>query len=133
MVHEHMSPMHALKALSIKRKLILIMMATSCTAIILMALLVIANQAINSQRAIHRQLMTLADVLGSRSTGALTFDDTPTGNEILNALVSKSNVIYAVIERSNGEAFATFGDDSGVLEINSPQTTDHSTPLWTNF
>jgi len=106
---------------SLKRKLMLIMMTTSCTAIILMALLVIVNQAVNSQRAIQQQLITLADVLGSRSTGALTFDDSDTAIEILDALALKSNIIYAVIERANGNYFASFGD---IPEYNANHTNE---------
>ena len=129
-----MNPSHVLKALSIKRKLILIMMATSCTTIILMALLVVINQAINSQRAIQQQLITLADALGSRSTGALTFYDPATGTEILNALSLKSDIIYAVIEHANGDVFATFGDKSLSSIPRKPvQTTGLSTHLWTDI
>ncbi len=127
--------MYAIKALSIKRKLMLIMMATSLSAIILMAFLVIINQAINSQRAIQQQLFTLADVLGSRSTGALTFDDPTTGTEILNALALQSDITYAVIERANGESFATFGDliEPSGSQVNILQTADRSGPIWTDL
>jgi len=131
-----MSLMSTIKALSIKHKLILIMMATSLTTIILMAPLVIINQAINSQYATQQQLITLADVLGSRSTGALTFDDPTTGTEILNALTLKSDIVYAVIERANGDSFAIFGDLVGptkALDFNSPHTTDRSVPFWADL
>lgn len=124
------------KTMSIKHKLILIMMTTSSTAIFLMALIVIINQAINSQRTIQQQLVTLADVLGSRSTGALTFDDPATGTEILNALALKSNVIYAVIEHANGKCFASFGLTSicnKSLELNSLQLTTPSISLGTTL
>ena len=76
--------MSVFKSLSIKRKLMLIMMITSGTTIFLMAFFVVVNQAINSQHAIQQQLVILADVLGSRSTGALSFDDPATGTEILS-------------------------------------------------
>ncbi len=130
-----MSLMYAIKALSIKRKLMLIMMATSLSTIILMAFLVVINQAINSQRAIQQQLFTLADVLGSRSTGALTFDDPNTGTEILNALALQSDIFYAAIERTNGDLFATFGNliEPSTSLIYSPKTADHSVSIWTDL
>lgn len=105
-----MNLMRLFKKLSIKHKLILIMMTTSCTAITLMAALIVVNQTINSQRAIQQQLIALADVLGSTSTGALSFDDPAAGAEILNALALKSNIEYAVIERPNGDIFAEFSN-----------------------
>lgn len=128
-----MSFMNALKTLSIKHKLMLIMMVTSSTAIFLMAFFVVINQAINSQRAIAQQLTTLADVLGSRSTGALSFDDPATAMEILNGLALKSNIIYAAIERANGEIFASFGDATVCNELresSSRQTEPPSVHLW---
>ncbi len=128
--------MNVFKSLSIKRKLMLIMMTTSSTAIFLMALLVIINQAINSQHAIQQQLITLANVLGSRSTGALSFDDPTTGEEILNGLALKSNVIFAVIEHVNGDSFATFGDPSiyvETLKSNSLTITSSETSVWSTF
>ncbi len=125
--------MQSIKSMSLKRKLIMIMMATSCTAIILMALLVMVNQAINSQRTIQQQLITLADVLGSRSTGAITFDDQATGKEILSALAAKPHIIYAVIERVEGGSFAEFGDQSVATEVLLLPLTDDSSPLWNNL
>ncbi|MCK5356404.1 MAG: HAMP domain-containing protein [Methyloprofundus sp.] len=127
-----MSLVKALKAMSIKRKLMLIMMATSGTAIFLMAFLVVINQAINGQQAIEQQLVTLADVLGSSSTGALTFDDSATGEEILNGLVLKSNVIYAVIERTNGDSFAVFGNASMSKEPHAQQPVSLWSDLFSN-
>lgn len=124
-----MSFTSTLKSMSIKHKLMLIMMATSSAAIVLMALLVVINQALNSQRVTQQQLNTLADVLGSRSTGALTFDDSVTGNEILNGLALKSNVVYAVIERSNGEPFAVFGGTSRCAE-SQQASIFHATSSW---
>lgn len=105
--------MRLLKNLSIKHKLILVMMGTSCAAIMLMALLIVVNQAINSHRAIQQQLTALADALGSTSTAALSFDDPAAGTEILNALALKSNITYAAIERPNGKVFVEFENRSG--------------------
>jgi len=114
----------------------LIMMTTSGTAMCLMAFLVVVNQAINSQHAIHQQLVTLADVLGSRSTGALSFDDPATGTEILSGLALQSSIIFAIIKQANGDSFATFGDASicnKSPELNSQQTTGFSIPLLTSL
>lgn len=128
-----MSFTNALKSMSIKYKLMLIIMTTSSAAIVLMALLVVINQAINSQRVTQQQLNTLADVLGSRSTGALTFDDSATGNEILSGLALKSNVVYAVIERSNGEPFAVFGDTSMCTESQQASALHATSPATSSW
>ena len=125
-----MSPMNVITTLSIKRKLILIMMITSCSAIILMAFLVVINQAVNGQRAIQQQLITLADVIGSTSTGALTFDDYPRGKEILKELELESNIIYAAIKYINGDHFADYGELTLSFDFKSLQVTDDSTSIW---
>ncbi len=79
-------------------------------------------------------MITLADALGSRSTGALTFYDPATGTEILNALSLKSDIIYAVIKHANGDVFASFGDKSlSSIPLKSLQTTGLSTHLWTDI
>ncbi len=125
-----MNVKHLLKSLPIRHKLLLIMMATSCAAILLMAFFIIINQAINSQRAIQQQLSTLADVLGSRSTGALTFDDPATAKEILSGLALKANVVYAVIERTDGQPFAAFGGMAALPPVDLPNEANRLTSLW---
>ena len=127
---------YKLKTLSIKQKLMLIMMVTSSITIILMSLLVVVNQAFNNQRTIQQQLMTLADVLGKRSTGALTFDDAATGIEILNGLSLKPNVIYAVIMQANGKLFAAFDrrdKADRTQKFDLLENPDHSASLWSDL
>lgn len=109
------------KKLSLKQKLITIMMVTSSTAIIVMALLIIINQTIRSHQAIQQQLYALADVLGSTSTAALSFDDPATGAEILHSLSHKSDVIYGLIRKANGEIFAEFGSLQSNLPFHQPE------------
>ena len=111
-------------------------MVTSSITIILMTLLVSINQAFNNQRIIQQQLTTLADVLGKRSTGALTFDDTATGTEILNGLMLKPNIIYAVITQANGDFFATFdrrAQTDITQKFNSLKIPSHPTSLWADL
>lgn len=132
--------MQVLKTLSLKHKLMFIMMLTSSMAILLMVLLVVVNQTINSQRALQQQLITLADILGSRSTGALSFDDPETGAEILQGLALKTDIIYAVIEQADGKCFASFGETSichkpyqyKVPQLNNPAITFYWSALWAN-
>lgn len=100
--------MRAFRHLRITQKLMIIMMITSMLAVLFMAIAMMINEAVKERRSIVNQLETLAQVIGSRSTGALAFDDRRTAEENLNALSVKSNIVYAVIRKANGTTFAEY-------------------------
>ncbi|MGH8601760.1 MAG: CHASE sensor domain-containing protein, partial [Gammaproteobacteria bacterium] len=50
----------------------------------------------------------MAQIIGSRSTGALAFDDRSTAEENLNALSVKPNIVYAAILNGNRTIFAEY-------------------------
>ncbi|MGH8611223.1 MAG: ATP-binding protein [Gammaproteobacteria bacterium] len=84
------------------------MMVTSSVALLFMAIAMLINAAIKEKRSIENQLETLAQLIASRSTGALAFDDRPTAEENLNALSVKPNIVYAAIHNGNGTLFAEY-------------------------
>lgn len=96
--------------LSIRGKLVALVMVASVSAVLLMAALAMANEVLEASRRAEEQLTTLARVIGSRSTGALTFDDRATARENLDALRVTSEVVYAAILDREGEIFAQYGD-----------------------
>ena len=86
-----------MRDLPIKAKLITMMTITAGVGILLMATIISINEAISKHNTIITELSTLAEVIGSRSTGSITFNDPRTALENLNALSVKKNIIYAVI------------------------------------
>jgi signal transduction histidine kinase len=105
--------------LPIKTKLIAMMMITATIAMLLMATVILINEAITKRDAIIAELATLAEVIGSRSTGSLTFNDPRTALENLNALAVKQNIIYAAIFDEHDQLFVEY--QSGVhIKTNSP-------------
>lgn len=100
--------MRAFRDLRITHKLMIIMMLTSSVAVLIMAIAMVINQAVKESRTIANQLETLAQIIGSRSTGALAFDDQRTAEENLHALSAKSIIVYAVIHKANGRIFAEY-------------------------
>jgi two-component system, sensor histidine kinase and response regulator len=108
-------------SLPIKLKLMFIMMLTSGVAVLCMAIASLIDEAVTERQSIRNQLETLAQMIGSRSTGALTFDDRRTAEENLNALEVKLNIVYAVIHRGNGSIF---------VEYRRPQTGPASSSRW---
>jgi uncharacterized membrane protein affecting hemolysin expression len=53
-------------------------------------------------------VQTLAEVIGSNSTGALTFQDTGSAKEVLKALSFERHVSEACIYNRKGELFAKY-------------------------
>ncbi len=97
-----------LRNLPIKTKLIAMMTITASVAILLMAIVILINEAITKRDAIIAELSTLAEVIGSRSTGSLTFNDPRTALENLNALAVKQNIIFAAIFDEYEQLFAEY-------------------------
>jgi signal transduction histidine kinase len=119
------------RRLSIKHKLMAIMLVTSGIALLLMALGILLKEAVNERRSIQEQLATLAEVIASRSTAALTFNDKRTAEENLSALKVKLNIVYAVIEQENGDIFAEYGGQAtrDVKFIAAPGSMDKALDL----
>ena len=104
--------MPSFRDLSIRRKLTLIVMITTCTAILLACAAFFAFDIHTLRQSRMHDLETLADVLGSNSTAALTFNDPAPAREVLQSLAAKEHIMAACLYLSNGAIFATYTRDS---------------------
>lgn len=102
----------SIRNLSIKAKLIFMMTITTGISILFMAFIISINAVLVKHDSITTELLTLAEVIGSQSTGAIEFDDPNTAREYLNALSVKKNIIYAAILLENGQIFAAYAPHS---------------------
>jgi signal transduction histidine kinase len=95
-------------SLSIKRKL----QTTTMIVVVSALLLACIGLAIFNRFALFSQtqsdLETLADVLGSNTTAALTFGDQSAAQEILTALRAKPHLSSARIYSADGKLFASY-------------------------
>ena len=66
------------------------------------------NAWVEQRREVREQFETLADVLGTNSTGAIAFDDRKAAAEILAALRSKPNARSAAILDNQRRTFAVY-------------------------
>jgi len=98
----------SMRNLSIKAKLIVMMTITTGISMLFMAIIISINAVLVKHDSILTELSTLAEVIGSQSTGAIEFDDPNTAREHLNALSVKKNIIYAAIWLENGQIFAVY-------------------------
>jgi hypothetical protein len=78
--------MRGYKNLSINVKLILLVLASSGTALLLALAVLVFNYITLIRESKIQQLSALANVLGANSTAALSFDDPAAARELLSSL-----------------------------------------------
>lgn len=100
--------MNVLRSLPIKHKLMVIVIITTSIALVSMAILISINEALSERQSIEKQLQTLAEVIGSRSTADITFNDDRSARENLSALAAKGNIERAFILLDSGAVFAEY-------------------------
>src|SRR6266478_3139747 len=99
--------MFNLRNISIRRKLTLIIMASSTVGLLLISASFIAYELITFRQSMTRDLSTLAEIIGNQSTAAITYDDRTSASEILGALRAKQRIVAAAIYKGD-ELFAHY-------------------------
>ena len=94
--------------LSIGRKLTFIITVNTCVAILLAAAAFLTFDIYTFRHSKVRDLETLAQVVGSNSTAALTFGDASSGSEVLQALSAKEHILGGCVYGRNGQVFADY-------------------------
>ena len=106
-----------LQDLPIRRKLTLVILLT-CTIVLLVACAALAAYEIfDFRRAMARDTIVLADILGKNTRAALAFQDETAAGEILQALQSEPHVMAARLYSKTGDRFADYvrpGVESGL-------------------
>src|ERR1700730_15833524 len=124
--------MPSFRNLSIRRKLTLIVMITTCTAILLACLAFLAFDIHTERQFRARDLETLAKVLGSNSTAALTFNDPEAGREVRHSCSAKEHTMAAGLFRRDGGVFATYVRDAAAAPFVFPAAEASGTRLEAN-
>ncbi|MDO8547919.1 MAG: CHASE sensor domain-containing protein, partial [Nitrospirales bacterium] len=100
--------MSTLRDISIKQKLILIIMLTSVIALTLASAGFIIGEAFTFRDSMARNLSTMADVIVANSTAALVFKDQASAEETLSALGAVRSIVTAGIYAKDGPVFARY-------------------------
>ncbi|MGN6555464.1 MAG: ATP-binding protein [Verrucomicrobiota bacterium] len=106
-----------MRTLSIKRKLTLIITGISTVALLLASAGFVVYELAVFKTSTRQDLSTLAEITGSQSTGALTFEDNKNATEILNGLAAKKHIIAAALYDSRGQVFAVYPERSGLTSV----------------
>ncbi|MCM3874081.1 MAG: response regulator [Pyrinomonadaceae bacterium] len=100
--------MRAFRDLSIKRKLTLIMMLIGVVCVVLACTSFIVYDQSFSRRAMVQELTSLAEIIGSNSTAAITFSDADSATEILAALSARPHITSACLYTRDNRPLAQY-------------------------
>ncbi len=104
---------------SIKRKLVVITMATSLVALVLASTGFVLYDLIAFRQAMTDDLKTTARIIGLNSTAALSFDDEKAAKEVLEALRAKSEIVAAALYKKDGRLFTSYVRGKGNVDLPS--------------
>jgi signal transduction histidine kinase/ActR/RegA family two-component response regulator len=112
--------------LPLRQKLTLLVTVTSGLVLTLACLVLAAYDLRQSYRELESDLGSLARVIGSNSTGALTFEDPRAAEEILAAMSARPHIVSARLYDAKGQPFASYhraGSEADVLpEVPMPDS-----------
>jgi len=97
---------------SIRRKFMLVVMATTLVALLLASIALVTYDLLTYKSTWVADLSTQADILGLASAPALSFQDPKTADENLALLSVRPNVTAAAIYTTEGRLFASYRRDS---------------------
>lgn len=101
----------AVRHLSIKGKLMLIIFGVSTVAQLLLSGAFVIYELSAFRESMTHDLESVADLVGSQSTAALNFDDEVNAQEILKALRARPHIAGAVLFK-RGKVFARYAHES---------------------
>lgn len=116
-----------LQNLSIKRKLMLIIMLTSSVALILSSVSFLIYDLMSFRRQLSQDLMTQAEIIGFNSGAAMAFKDEAAATATLSALKAKEDVVAAALYSPKGKIFAHYFQANKSLPSSLPLRSQEST------
>jgi two-component system, sensor histidine kinase and response regulator len=98
--------------ISIGRKLMALIMATSSAALVLACVSLLIYDQIASRRTSVEHLDTLANIIADNSTAAIAFGDVQAATEVLGALHAERHIVAASVYDKQGSPFASYRRDN---------------------
>src|SRR5437016_13094586 len=97
-----------LRDVSLKRKLMVIIMLTSSVALLLACAAFVTYERVEFRHDMVDDLTVKAELFAGQSTAALSFKDPKAATEILHKLVAQKHIATACIYGSDGRVFAKY-------------------------
>jgi signal transduction histidine kinase len=105
---------------SIRLKITELVLVTCAVAVLVACGVFAVYDIVSSRAALARDLTTVAQITGSNSTAALSFDDTQSATEILSSLRSKPHIVHACIYKPDGTVFAKYSSTTSATDFIPP-------------
>src|SRR5450631_140799 len=93
---------------SIKRKIMLITLGTSCLVVVLVSLTLITNQLMRYRQDLQKNLAIVADMVAFSAVVPLMFSDSKAAAATLSPLSTNPTILNGHIFNAEGEIFATY-------------------------
>jgi len=93
---------------SIKRKIMLITLGTSCLVVVLVSLTLITNQMMRYRRDLQKNLAVVADMVAFSSSAPLMFNDLSAAASVLSSLSTNPTILSGHIFTAEGVLFASY-------------------------
>ncbi len=106
---------------SISNRLMLVIMATTLTALVTYAIVMLAYDLNTYRDSVIKDLTTQANIIAEVSTPALEFNDPATGKENLELLRTRPMILRAVLYDDTGTIFAEYSNDGELESAPPPQ------------
>jgi two-component system, sensor histidine kinase and response regulator len=100
--------MSAARDMSIRQKLTSIILVTCGVSILLACAALAAYDIAQFRKDLASDLVSTAQITGSNTTAALSFEDTASASEVLNSLSARTNIVEACIYARDGSVFAKY-------------------------
>ncbi len=100
--------MLSFRNLPIRRKLTLVILFTSASALLLAIGAIAIYEVMRFRHSLVRELAIEAEIVAANSAAALAFSDDHAGNEYLDALKAQPGIVRACLFKVNGEILAEF-------------------------
>lgn len=117
---------------SIKQQLIGVILLVSGLSLLLAGVILIIDNHLSAQKALQRNLVILAQVVGINSTASLAFNDPDSATKNLAVLKVKPDIDAAAIYSKNGTIFAVYYKDSSLTGFIFPSTLEQVPQLQKN-
>src|SRR5258706_10439183 len=98
----------SLQNVPIKRKLTIIIMATSCLALILACAAFVTYEQMTFRRTMVRDLSITAQIIGDNSAAALSFNDINSAELTLHSLSAQARITGAAVYNREGKLFVRY-------------------------
>ena len=94
--------------LSIRRKLIAILLLTNCIVLALVSAAFVVNEASTFRTEVREELAALAEILGNNTSAAVAFNDRASASETLSGLRAKPEIRAAFVVLKDGSVLASY-------------------------